>query len=78
MKHKISTNGQCMMIGEKRSPLELADSIGLDQLLKGLEYMHREWSEKYGPSPLPKQKCEQEFSELSSLGDNDELRNHYF
>jgi 3-hydroxybutyryl-CoA dehydrogenase len=36
-------------------PFELADFIGLDQLLKGLEYMHREWGEKYRPSPLLKQ-----------------------
>ena len=36
-------------------PLELADFIGLDQLLNGLEYMHREWGEKYRPSPFLKQ-----------------------
>ena len=36
-------------------PLELADLIGLDQLLNGLEYVHREWGEKYRPSPLLKQ-----------------------
>lgn len=36
-------------------PLELADLIGLDQLLKGLEYLHKELGEKYRPSPLLKQ-----------------------
>ncbi len=35
-------------------PLELADLIGLDQLLKGLEYLHKELGEKYRPSPLLK------------------------
>lgn len=36
-------------------PLELADFIGLDQLLNGLEYMYKQWGEKYRPSPLLKQ-----------------------
>jgi 3-hydroxybutyryl-CoA dehydrogenase len=36
-------------------PLELADFIGLDQLLRGQEYLYREWGEKYRPSPLLKQ-----------------------
>jgi 3-hydroxybutyryl-CoA dehydrogenase len=36
-------------------PLELADLVGLDQLLNGLEYMHKEWGDKYLPSPLLKQ-----------------------
>jgi 3-hydroxybutyryl-CoA dehydrogenase len=36
-------------------PLELADFIGLDQLLNGLIYMQMEWGEKYRPSPLLKQ-----------------------
>jgi len=36
-------------------PFELADFIGLDQLLKGQEYMYKEWGEKYRPSPLLKQ-----------------------
>ena len=36
-------------------PFELADFIGLDQLLNGQEYMYKEWGEKYRPSPLLKQ-----------------------
>jgi 3-hydroxybutyryl-CoA dehydrogenase len=36
-------------------PFELADFIGLDQLLTGQEYMYKEWGEKYRPSPLLKQ-----------------------
>jgi 3-hydroxybutyryl-CoA dehydrogenase len=36
-------------------PLELADFIGLDTLLAISEYMHKEISEKYRPSPLLKQ-----------------------
>ncbi len=36
-------------------PLELADLVGLDVLLNGLEYLHRELGEKYRPSPLLKQ-----------------------
>jgi 3-hydroxybutyryl-CoA dehydrogenase len=36
-------------------PFELADLIGLDQLLKGLEYMYKEYGEKYRPSPALKQ-----------------------
>lgn len=35
-------------------PLTLADMIGLDQLLNGMEYLHRELGEKYRPSPLLK------------------------
>jgi 3-hydroxybutyryl-CoA dehydrogenase len=36
-------------------PFELADLIGLDQLLKGLEYMYGEYGERYRPSPMLKQ-----------------------
>ncbi len=36
-------------------PFELADFLGLDQLLNGLEYMYKEWGDKYRPSPLLKQ-----------------------
>jgi 3-hydroxybutyryl-CoA dehydrogenase len=36
-------------------PFELADFLGLDQILNGLEYMYHEWGEKYRPSPLLKQ-----------------------
>ena len=36
-------------------PLELADFIGLDSLLSGGEYMHRELGERFRPSPLMKQ-----------------------
>jgi 3-hydroxybutyryl-CoA dehydrogenase len=35
-------------------PLELADLIGLDQFLKGLENLHKELGERYHPSPLLK------------------------
>ena len=35
-------------------PLELADFIGLDTVLSITEYLHREISEKYRPSPLLK------------------------
>jgi 3-hydroxybutyryl-CoA dehydrogenase len=35
-------------------PLELADLIGLDQILNGLEYMNKELGEKFLPSPLMK------------------------
>lgn len=44
-----------MTFGHPMGPLELADFIGLDQLLNGLEYMCKEWGEKYRPSPLIKQ-----------------------
>ncbi|MCK4821440.1 OB-fold domain-containing protein, partial [bacterium] len=36
-------------------PLELADLIGLDQLVKGLEYLQGEYGDKYRPSPMMKQ-----------------------
>lgn len=36
-------------------PFELVDYIGLDQFLKGQEYLYKEWGEKYRPSPLLKQ-----------------------
>jgi 3-hydroxybutyryl-CoA dehydrogenase len=36
-------------------PFELADLIGLDQLLKGLEYMCKEHGDRYRPSPMLKQ-----------------------
>jgi 3-hydroxybutyryl-CoA dehydrogenase len=39
-------------------PLTLADVIGLDQLLKGMEYLHHELGEKYLPSPMLKQLVE--------------------
>jgi 3-hydroxybutyryl-CoA dehydrogenase len=35
-------------------PLELADLIGLDQLLHGLEYMNKEYGDKYRPNSLLK------------------------
>ncbi len=35
-------------------PLELADLIGLDQFLKGAEYLQKELGERYIPSPLLK------------------------
>ena len=35
-------------------PLELADLIGLDQLLKGIEYLRGEYGERYRPSPMLK------------------------
>lgn len=43
-----------LSFGHPMGPLELADLIGLDQLLKGLEYLYRELGEKYRPSPLLK------------------------
>ena len=36
-------------------PFELADFLGLDGLLDGINYMYHEWGEKYRPSPLLKQ-----------------------
>lgn len=36
-------------------PFELADLIGLDQLLHGMEYMHKEYGDKFLPSKLMKQ-----------------------
>lgn len=44
-----------LSLNHPMGPLELADLIGLDQLLKGMEYLHRELGEKYRPSPLLKQ-----------------------
>ena len=44
-----------LSFGHPMGPLELADLIGLDQLLKGLEYLHGEFGDKYLPSPLLKQ-----------------------
>jgi 3-hydroxybutyryl-CoA dehydrogenase len=43
-----------LSFGHPMGPLELADLIGLDQLLKGIEYLYRELGEKYRPSPLLK------------------------
>jgi len=43
-----------LSFGHPMGPLELADLIGLDQLLKGLEYLYKELGEKYRPSPLLK------------------------
>jgi 3-hydroxybutyryl-CoA dehydrogenase len=44
-----------LSLGHPMGPLTLADMIGLDQLLNGIEYLHRELGEKYRPSPLLKQ-----------------------
>jgi 3-hydroxybutyryl-CoA dehydrogenase len=43
-----------LSLGHPMGPLTLADMIGLDQLLKGLEYLHHELGEKYRPSPMLK------------------------
>lgn len=43
-----------LSLGHPMGPLTLADMIGLDQLLKGLEYMHHELGDKYRPSPMLK------------------------
>jgi 3-hydroxybutyryl-CoA dehydrogenase len=43
-----------LSLGHPMGPLTLADMIGLDQLLKGLEYLHGELGEKYRPSPMLK------------------------
>jgi 3-hydroxybutyryl-CoA dehydrogenase len=36
-------------------PLELADLVGLDQLIKGLEFLSEELGDRYRPSLLMKQ-----------------------
>jgi 3-hydroxybutyryl-CoA dehydrogenase len=43
-----------LSLGHPMGPLSLADMIGLDQLLNGMEYLYRELGEKYRPSPLLK------------------------
>ena len=43
-----------LSLGHPMGPLTLADMIGLDQILKGLEYLHKELGEKYRPSPMLK------------------------
>jgi 3-hydroxybutyryl-CoA dehydrogenase len=43
-----------LALGHPMGPLTLADLIGLDQLLNGLEYLERELGEKYRPSPMLK------------------------
>jgi len=47
--------GVKLSLNHPMGPLELSDLIGLDSLLSGLEYMHREMGERYRPSPLLKQ-----------------------
>jgi len=44
-----------LSFGHPMGPLELADLIGLDQLVKGIEYLQGEYGERYRPSPLLKQ-----------------------
>ena len=43
-----------LSFGHPMGPLELADLIGLDQLLNGIEYLHSQWGDRYRPSPLLK------------------------
>jgi 3-hydroxybutyryl-CoA dehydrogenase len=47
--------GVKLSLGHPMGPLELADLIGLDTLLKGIEYLYGKFGEKYRPSPLLKQ-----------------------
>jgi 3-hydroxybutyryl-CoA dehydrogenase len=42
-------------LGHAMGPLESGDFSGLDTILSGLEYLHREIGEKYRPCPLLKQ-----------------------
>jgi 3-hydroxybutyryl-CoA dehydrogenase len=49
----IDTNFK-LALNHPMGPLELADLIGLDQILYGLEYMNKEFGEKFRPSPLIK------------------------
>ena len=44
-----------MVLGHPMGPLELADMVGLDVILKSSEYLFAERGEKYRPSPLLKQ-----------------------